>query len=114
MRVGRLKTIKLRGRSLFIDFELDQAIPPIPFDSIDPLRMLLDIRDWEMNRTHWAVKDEDLSGALREAGLLPQGMVRPPVVEERPAPEPPQNQVNSVGAFVTAVLALTKEGRIQS
>lgn len=111
MRVGRLRTIKLRGRSLFIDFELDQAIPPIPFDSIDPLRMLLDIRDWEMTRTHWAVKDEDLFGTLHEAGLLPQGMVQPPVVEQRPEPEPPQNQVNSVGSFVTAVLALTKEGK---
>lgn len=111
MRVGKLKTIKLRGRSLFIDFELDDTIPPIPFEIINPLRKLLDIRDWEMNRTHWAVKDEDLFGTLREAGLLPQGTVQPPVVEERPAPEPPQSQVNSVGAFVTAVLALTKEGK---
>lgn len=111
MRVGKLRAIKLRGRSLFIDFELDGAIPPIPFDRIDPLRKLLDIRDWEMNRTHWAVKNEDLFGTLREAGLLPQGTVHPPAVEERPTPEPPQRQVNSVGAFVTAVLALTRKGK---
>lgn len=110
MRVGRLKSIKLRGRSLAIDFELDDAIPAIAFASIDPLRTLLDIRDWEMHRTHWAVKDEDLFAILGDADLIPPGVVQP-AIEERPAPEPPERQVNSVGAFVTAVLALKQKGK---
>jgi hypothetical protein len=108
MRVGRLQSINLRGRSLFIDFKLDDGIPAIPFERIDPLRQLLDIRDWEMSRTHWAVKDEDLFAILRDANLLPTGMVQP-AIEKRPPPEPPEKKVDSVGAFITAVLALKTE-----
>jgi FRG domain len=111
MRVGKLNSIKLRGRALLIEFELDKDIPPIAYDAIFPIRTLLDIRDWEMNRTHWAVKDEDLFARLRSAGLLPQGTAQPPAPEARPDPEPAENQANSVGAFVTAVLTLKKKGK---
>jgi hypothetical protein len=41
----------------------------------------LDINEWEMSRTHWAVKDEDLLALLAEAGLVDQSFVgedRPP------------------------------------
>ncbi len=35
----------------------------------------LDIDGWEMNRTHWAIKDVDLIEVLEEAGLIqPQSM----------------------------------------
>lgn len=60
VRIGYLTSIKERGRNLLIEFEFDQDIDPIPFSQILPVARLLDIRAWEMNRTHWAVKDEDL------------------------------------------------------
>ena len=110
MRVGRLLSIKLRGRALFIEFELDRSIPEIPYEAIAPIRTLLDIRAWEMNRTHWAVKDENLFARLRSAGLLPQDAVQPPAPDALPDPEPADSQADSVGAFITAVLALTKKG----
>ena len=59
MRVGRLTAVKTRGRDVLIEYELAADIPPIPYAAIEPLRHLLDIRDWELNRTHWAVKEED-------------------------------------------------------
>lgn len=111
MRVGKLTAIKPRGRTLFIEFEIDQNIPPIPFEKMAPIRTLLDIRTWEMNRTHWAVKDEDLFARLRYANLLPEGAMQPPEPLRLPEPEPADDQVNSVGAFVTAVLSLTKNGK---
>ena len=111
MQVGKLISIKLRARALFIEFELDASIPPIPYDAIASIRTLLDIRAWEMNRTHWAVKDENLFERLRSADLLPQDTPRQVVTEVLPEPEPADSQVSSVGAFITAVLALEKEGR---
>jgi hypothetical protein len=111
MRVGRLVSIELRGRALLIEFELDRNILPIPYEAIDPIRLLLDIRDWEMNRTHWAVKDEDLFARLRAAGLVPPDANQPPGPAALPDPEPADSQVNSVGTFVTAVLDLEKQGK---
>lgn len=69
-RIGKLTSIKERGRKILIEFELSPDIPPIPFDRIEPIAPLLDIRDWEMSRTHWAVKDEDLFERLTTAEIV--------------------------------------------
>ncbi len=108
MRVGRLTAITPRGRQLFIEFEFEPDIPSIPFDAIEPFQAHLDIREWELSRTHWAVKEEDLFARLRAAGLLPQAA--DPQVRgdaELPAPEPADSQVGTVGEFITSVLALS-------
>lgn len=113
MRVGKLRAVKLRGRAIFIEFELDPRIPPIPYKAIHQIRALLDIREWEMSRTHWAIKDEDLFARLANADLLPRDIAQSATPERLPlpSPEPVDNQVNSVGAFITAVLRLTKNGK---
>ncbi|MGJ3435724.1 hypothetical protein [Serratia sp. Je.1.23.a] len=49
LRIGKLNSIKERGRKIFIEFELNENLPPIPFERIKPLAMLLDFRNWEMN-----------------------------------------------------------------
>jgi hypothetical protein len=81
MRVGRLKKVKLRNneRSLYIEPDFDPRILPISFDRIEPLQAALDIRGWELNRTHWAIKDEDLFEVLAGAGLFPRDAVSPKV-----------------------------------
>jgi hypothetical protein len=70
VRIGYLTSIKERGRNLLIEFKIQQDIDPIPFEKILPIATLLDIRGWEMNRTHWAVKDEDLFKRLRDQGII--------------------------------------------
>jgi hypothetical protein len=77
VRVGYIRRIKERGRSIYIEYEFETAIPAIPFSKIVPLRKKLDIYTperglGEMNRTHWAVKDEDLFEILFGAGLIDQ------------------------------------------
>lgn len=77
VRVGYIRRIKERGRSIYIEYQFETAIPEIPFSKIIPLRKKLDIYTperglGEMNRTHWAVKDEDLFEILFEAGLIDQ------------------------------------------
>ena len=70
VRVGYIRRIKERGRSILIEYEFDEAIKPFTFSALIPLRVKLDIGDWEMFRTHWAVKDEDLFEILASGGLV--------------------------------------------
>lgn len=73
-RVGSIKTIKRRGDELRISFALDPTIRPIPGEEMRTLWRKLDIEEkWEVNRSHWAVKDIDLFEVLEEAGLLKEG-----------------------------------------
>jgi hypothetical protein len=71
VRVGYIKAIEDRGRSVYFQFEFDETIPPIPFEKIEPLRLPLDIASrWELSRTHWAIKDVDLLTVLARAGVI--------------------------------------------
>lgn len=70
VRIGYIRRIKERSRSIVIEYEFEDRIPEIPFSKIAPLEMQLDIEKWEMNRTHWAIKDEDLFEILSSAGLI--------------------------------------------
>ena len=114
MRIGRLKRVKLRdnGRSILIEFEINPKISPIPFEFIEKLQALLDIRTWELNRTHWAIKEEDLFHVLTEAGIS-MNAVPPTNVSKSTLPplaEAPF-QANTVGTFIDHVLSMSNDGR---
>ncbi len=114
MRVGRLKKVKLRndGKILYIEPEFDASVSPIPFEQIEPLRAALDIRDWELSRTHWAIKDDDLFDVLIGAGIVLGGAGSVKVVkEDLPPVSAPEFQANSVGAFIENVLAIDHGSR---
>lgn len=69
-RVGLLTNIQEQGKELRLTYEFDPHVEPItPARLADDLRWDLDTSDWELNRTHWAVKDRDLMRVLRAAGL---------------------------------------------
>jgi hypothetical protein len=70
VRVGYLRRIKERVGSVFIEYEFEPEISAIPFYKIAPLKSRFDIGNWEMNRTHWALKDENLFEVLHSAGLV--------------------------------------------
>ncbi|HDY7790867.1 TPA: FRG domain-containing protein [Vibrio vulnificus] len=109
VRIGYLKSIKERGRNLLIEFEFEENIDPIPFEQIKPIAPLLDIRSWEMNRTHWAVKDEDLFERLRKRGILETEGAPRKSKQGRPTAERSKNpKVTTVQGFIGKVLS-TKE-----
>ncbi len=113
VRVGRLLTIKERGRSILIEFDFSAGIPPFPFASIKPIAPLLDIRDWEMNRTHWALKDEDLIQRLRAAALIEQETNQPVPAPTDQLPEAvmPALAVSTVGEFIETVLQIRSDSK---
>ena len=75
VRVGYIRRIKERGRSILIEYEFDEAIKPFKFMDMMPQLVRLDIGEWEMSRTHWALKDEDLFEILGSAGLVENTLV---------------------------------------
>lgn len=81
VRLGYIRRIRERGRSVVIEYEFDETVAPFSFERLIPLKVKLDIGDWEMSRTHWAVKDEDLFKVLAAAALVDStlaGEDRPP------------------------------------
>ncbi len=109
-RIGKLTSIKDRGRKLFIEFEFYQNVPAISFKEIKKITPLLDIRDWEMNRTHWAVKDENLFGRLIEAGVINQGPIEITEKQGKPTAKKQTNStITTVKGFIGKVLESERE-----
>ncbi len=91
-RLGRIEAIRLRNREVLVEYRFDEDAVPIPHELLLERKRTLDIGDWELNRTHWAVKDVDLLPFLEEQGLLAVGQAdeEPEEVhlEDLPPPEP--------------------------
>lgn len=69
-RIGWLTAIKTRSRVVRVEYQLEENLPPISAAKVKELKLELDIGDWEMTRTHWAVKDIDLLPVLIDAGII--------------------------------------------
>ena len=76
--VGRITGISRRQNEFAFTFSFDANVAPIPNARLLQLLTELDIDPkWEVNRSHWAVKNVDLAGVLHRAGLLPSGTLGP-------------------------------------
>lgn len=107
MRVGKIRKFTRRKSTILIEFDFDKDLPEIPFEKIQPSFDLLDIRKWEMNRTHWALKDGDLPEILRSQRLVPANLQS--LVLNEPSPELPdpieqEIPINSLQEFIERVL----------
>lgn len=89
-RVGQITSIRLRDREVLVSYRFDEHIAPIPHQMLLERKRTLDIGDWELNRTHWAVKDVDLIEFLEAQDLAAAGDPEEEDVElaELPAPVP--------------------------
>lgn len=74
-RIGWITRIKLKNSSVIIEYEFESTLPPISYSAISDLKLRLDINEWEMNRHHWAIKDEDLLKVLTEEGLIEKSSI---------------------------------------
>tara|TARA_R110001592_G_scaffold54982_3_gene168393 strand:- start:281 stop:1576 length:1296 start_codon:yes stop_codon:yes gene_type:complete len=115
IRIGNLTSIKERGRNILIEYEIAQDIAPIPFEFIKPIALKLDIRDWEMNRTHWAVKDEDLFDRLAQQNIFIPNRNFERNSREMPTARKTTNpKVKTIQGFIGKVLALSKNDNLES
>ncbi len=65
-RVGLLVKVQKKNSSIRVTYQINASIPALPPERITQLAWDLGIGDWEMSRTHWALKKEDLHSALRQ------------------------------------------------
>ncbi|AVV34925.1 hypothetical protein C8233_15930 [Halomonas sp. SF2003] len=64
-RMGSINDItRVSRRRIKIDFSIYKNSPELSYIDLDMLGNDLDIRKWEINRTHWAIKDIDLYNVL--------------------------------------------------
>jgi hypothetical protein len=72
---GWLTNIKERSGSVVLEYRIEQVNPWINTDEFRSLAPVLDIIGWESSRTHWAVKDVNLTEELKPYGIiLPTGL----------------------------------------
>jgi len=85
--VGRILDLQQRGSDVYIEYALDQNVPPIPQGTLLALAPALGIdmsgRGWnELETTHWAVKTADLYKEVLAAAV---SSARRPTVFQLPA-----------------------------
>jgi hypothetical protein len=107
MRVGRITKFVRRQNTVLIEFEFESSIPEISYTSIEPYFEYFDIRKWEMNRTHWAVKKGDLLDMLRTRNLLPKNVNSPYLLagDSLPAEENEIVPIRSLQQYIDKVLS---------
>lgn len=69
-RVGWVNDIVVSGNSVELEFEFDLSFSPIQSQTLDKIAPKLEILDYEMNRTHWALKNVNLFNVLFEEGII--------------------------------------------
>ncbi|RAM61476.1 FRG domain-containing protein [Herbaspirillum rubrisubalbicans] len=117
MRIGTLTDIAESSGKIDLKFEFVPA-EPITFAEIERAITSLDIRRWELNRTHWAIKNVDLYSVFSQAGisirpLFGRSSITPDSGSvfqggQLPTLAAPDFSANSVGQFITHVLGLTR------
>jgi predicted nucleotide-binding protein len=108
-RVGRITGIEKRRYDYFLRFEFDPKARPIQQASLlGPLRAELDIDRFELNRTHWAVKQVDLAELLVRHGYL--DALPPNAPGPIAAQAKPRGPMSPAIAAATAELSTTIEG----
>lgn len=93
-KIGRIERVCHRGREIRIEYTLADRLPGIEPEMLKRLAWELDIGEWELNRTHWAVKDIDLADVLVSAELVTETQISAlpdafsALFRKLPAPEP--------------------------
>jgi hypothetical protein len=77
-QVGIIKQIKRRSSQILIEYEFNPYLSTIPTSELIKLRWQLDIeiKNLEMFRTHWAIKDVNLLQVLVNANLISKEQLR--------------------------------------
>lgn len=82
-RLGHILAIKKDGLNVELGFQFHELYPPIPNEVLQEYRNEFGIEETELYRTHWALKEEDLSLALMSAGFPKVPFTSQPLVNIR-------------------------------
>jgi hypothetical protein len=68
-KFGLIRDVTARQGQVRVEYELHTVGTFLTAELLEKLAFELDIGEWEMNRTHWAVKDVDLAKELHRQGI---------------------------------------------
>ncbi len=68
-RFGIIRDVVARQNKVRVEYEIKPLSPFLTHEELGELMFELDIGDWELNRTHWAVKDVNLARELKPKGI---------------------------------------------
>jgi hypothetical protein len=68
-KFGTITNITKRQLLVRVEYEIQAVEPFLTAEQMDSLKFELDISRWELNRTHWAVKDVNLPKELHAIGI---------------------------------------------
>ena len=68
--VGKITSIADTGNEIKIKFIPIEEFKPIPSGTLDSIYKFLDMKRFELSRTHWAIKDIELLDILSTKGLI--------------------------------------------
>lgn len=71
-RVGWITRIQVRPDEARFSYMFDDSFPPISWEQVKSLEWDLGIDNFELSRTHWALKGVELFDVLAENGQLPE------------------------------------------
>lgn len=76
-KFGLIATLTKRRNTVYIEYEIIDLAAFLNHQDLINMSLRLDIGSWELNRTHWAIKNVDLPKELYSNGIiLPQGIIR--------------------------------------
>ncbi len=76
-KFGLIRALTKRRNIVNIEYEIIKLDTFINHNDLAQMSFKLDITGWELNRTHWAIKNINLSEELYTKGItLPQGIIR--------------------------------------
>ena len=67
---GVIRDVAKRQGQVRIEYQLQTCDPFLAADDLESMKFELDIGKWELNRTHWAVKDVNLPKELKPKGVV--------------------------------------------
>jgi predicted nucleotide-binding protein len=74
-KIGYITDISIRTTEIRIHFAIDNAFPELATGTIDALGMEIDLGRWELSRTHWAIKDENVFEILTRRQLITKSQI---------------------------------------
>lgn len=76
-KFGLIRNVIKRGSQVSIEYDIIELVPFLTYQDLGELSFRLDILGWELNRTHWAIKNVNLAEELYAKGItLPQGITK--------------------------------------
>lgn len=76
-KFGLIRNVIKRRNLASIDYDIIELDPFLTHQDLVELSFRLDITNWELNRTHWAIKNINLAEELHLKRItLPQGIIR--------------------------------------